>query len=99
MDNENRAYWMTCTNQRWLGLRLDLMGALLTFFVAILTVAARKTISPAQTGVVLSYMLTVQQSFGWLVRQSAEVENDMKYVWEIHQMVFIYRVANCCGFI
>lgn len=98
MDNENRAYWMTCTNQRWLGLRLDLMGALLTFFVAILTVAARKTISPAQTGVVLSYMLTVQQSFGWLVRQSAEVENDMKYVWEIHLMVFIYRLANCCGF-
>jgi hypothetical protein len=54
------------------------MAALLTFFVAILTVAARNTISAAQTGVVLSYILSVQQSFGWLVRQSAEVENDMK---------------------
>jgi len=33
--------------------------------------------------VVLSYILSVQQSFGWLVRQSAEVENDMKYVAKI----------------
>jgi ABC-type multidrug transport system fused ATPase/permease subunit len=74
---------MTCTNQRWLGLRLDLIGALLTFFVAILAVAARNTISAAQAGVVLSYILSVQQSFGWLVRQSAEVENDMKYVARI----------------
>ena len=74
---------MTCTNQRWLGLRLDLIGALLTFFVAILAVAARNTISAAQAGVALSCILTVQQSFGWLVRQSAKVENDMKYVARI----------------
>lgn len=71
---------MTIVNQRWLGLRLDLMGSLLTFCVAILTVASTNSISPAQTGVVLSYMITVQQSFGWLVRQTAEVENDMKHV-------------------
>ncbi|KAF8322189.1 hypothetical protein DL93DRAFT_2051237 [Clavulina sp. PMI_390] len=80
MDNENRAYWLTCTNQRWLSIRLDFLGSLLTFSVAILTVAARKSISPAQTGVVLSYMLNVQQSFGWMIRQSAEVENDMNSV-------------------
>lgn len=63
------------------------MGSMLTFFVAILAVAARKTISPAQTGVVLSYILTVQQSFGWLVRQTAEVENDMKCVTMLHLML------------
>lgn len=71
---------MTIVNQRWLGLRLDLMGSILTLCVAILTVAGSNSISPAQTGVVLSYMIGVQQSFGWLVRQSAEVENNMKYV-------------------
>ncbi|KAJ7220100.1 ABC transporter [Mycena pura] len=80
MDTENRAYWLTVTNQRWLGVRLDFLGSLLTFIVSMLAVAARFTVSPAQTGVVLAYILSVQQAFGWMVRQSAEVENDMNSV-------------------
>ncbi|KAK7051247.1 hypothetical protein VNI00_004747 [Paramarasmius palmivorus] len=83
VDIENRAYWLTVTNQRWLGIRLDFLGTLLTFVVAILTVATRFSISPAQTGLVLSYILSIQQAFGWLVRQSAEVENDMNSVERI----------------
>lgn len=61
MDIENRAYWLTVTNQRWLGIRLDLLGTILTFCVAILAVAARFTLSPSQIGVALSYILLVQQ--------------------------------------
>ncbi|CAE6453958.1 unnamed protein product, partial [Rhizoctonia solani] len=83
MDIENRAYWLTVTNQRWLGIRLDFLGAILTFCVAILAVAARFSLSPSQIGVALSYILLVQQSFGWMVRQSAEVENDMNGVERI----------------
>ncbi|KIJ46424.1 hypothetical protein M422DRAFT_165131 [Sphaerobolus stellatus SS14] len=79
-DIENRAYWLTVTNQRWLGIRLDFLGTLLTFVVAILTVATRFSISPSQTGVTLSYILSVQQAFGFAVRQSAEVENNMNGV-------------------
>ncbi|KAH8995028.1 ABC transporter [Lactarius akahatsu] len=80
---ENRAYWMTVTNQRWLGIRLDFLGTLLTLVVAMLTVATRFSISPAQTGVTLSYILSIQQTFTWLVRQLAEVENDMNSVERI----------------
>ncbi|KAG6909964.1 hypothetical protein DXG01_014233 [Tephrocybe rancida] len=83
VDVENRAYWLTVTNQRWLGIRLDFLGALLTFIVSMLAVGTRFTISPAQTGLVLSYILSVQQAFGWLVRQSAEVENNMNSVERI----------------
>ncbi|KAJ7671586.1 ABC transporter [Mycena polygramma] len=80
VDHENRAYWLTVTNQRWLGVRLDFLGSLLTFVVSMLAVGARFTVSPSQTGVVLAYILSVQQAFGWMVRQSAEVENDMNSV-------------------
>ncbi|KAH9063931.1 ABC transporter [Lactarius vividus] len=80
---ENRAYWMTVTNQRWLGIRLDLLGTLLILVVAMLTVGTRFSVSPAQTGVALSYILSVQQSFGWMVRQLAEVENNMNSVERI----------------
>ncbi|KAF7375201.1 Oligomycin resistance ATP-dependent permease YOR1 [Mycena sanguinolenta] len=80
VDVENRAYWLTITNQRWLGVRLDFLGSLLTFVVSMLSVGARFSVSPAQTGLVLAYILSVQQAFGWMVRQSAEVENDMNSV-------------------
>ncbi|KAF9223499.1 ABC transporter [Gyrodon lividus] len=80
VDIENRAYWLTITNQRWLGIRLDFLGVLLTFAVAMLTVGTRFSVSPGQSGLVLSYILMVQQSFGWMVRQVAEVENNMNSV-------------------
>ncbi|WVQ68434.1 uncharacterized protein L199_006642 [Kwoniella botswanensis] len=76
MDVENRAYYLTIINQRWLGLRLDFLGSLLSFSVAIIVVCSHK-VSAASGGLGLSTIITVQQSFSWLVRQVAEVENDM----------------------
>ncbi|GMK55176.1 hypothetical protein CspeluHIS016_0202320 [Cutaneotrichosporon spelunceum] len=76
MDVENRGYYMTIINQRWLGIRLDLLGSLLTFSVALIVVLNNK-VSAAHSGLGLSTMLTIQQVFSWLVRQLAEVENDM----------------------
>jgi ABC-type multidrug transport system fused ATPase/permease subunit len=66
-----------------------------------LTVGTRFTVSPAKTGVALSYILSIQQvginvsvilsctqqvllqAFGWMVRQLAEVENNMNSVERI----------------
>lgn len=48
--------------QRWLSIRLDFLSSLLTFIVALLTVGTRFTISPGQTGLVLSYILGIQQA-------------------------------------
>ncbi|KAI0041202.1 ABC transporter [Auriscalpium vulgare] len=83
VDIENRAYWLTVTNQRWLGIRLDFLGSILTLVVAMLTVGTRFSISPAKSGVTLSYILSIQQAFGFMVRQLAEVENDMNSVERI----------------
>jgi hypothetical protein len=62
IDVENRAYWLIVASQRWLGMRLDFLGGLLTLVVALLAVGARFVISPAQTGLVLSYILSIQQA-------------------------------------
>ncbi|GAA5893310.1 uncharacterized protein JCM6883_007628 [Sporobolomyces salmoneus] len=80
LDIENRAYYLSVINQRWLGLRLDFFGSCLTFAVAMFSVGTAKSVSPSQTGLVLSYILTVSQAFSWMVRQGAEVENDMNAV-------------------
>ncbi|KAI0268426.1 P-loop containing nucleoside triphosphate hydrolase protein [Russula aff. rugulosa BPL654] len=83
VDVENRAYWLTVTNQRWLGLRIDFLGILLILSVSMLTVGTRFTVSPAQTGVALSCILSIQLSFGWMVSQLADVENNMNSVERI----------------
>nr|CRX78939.1 hypothetical protein ls5930a1_00008 [Leucosporidium scottii] len=67
----------------WLGFRLDFFGALLTAVVAFFGVGTRTSISPSQTGLILSYILTIQQAFSWFIRQWVEVENDMNSVERI----------------
>ncbi|KPV77486.1 uncharacterized protein RHOBADRAFT_24011 [Rhodotorula graminis WP1] len=80
LDLEDRAYYLTVINQRWLGLRLDFFGTCLTFAVAMFGVGTRTSVSPSKTGLVLSYILTISSSFSWMVRQGAEVENDLNSV-------------------
>ncbi|KAJ7499774.1 ABC transporter [Mycena latifolia] len=80
VNTENRAYWLTVTNPEWLGIRLDFLGSLLTFVVAMLAVGTRFSVSPSQTGVVLAYIVNIQQAFGWTVKNTAEAENDMNSV-------------------
>ncbi|KAM0753526.1 ABC transporter [Meredithblackwellia eburnea MCA 4105] len=80
IDGENKAYLLTVINQRWLGVRLDLMGALLSFIVALISVGKRDTISPSHIGLVLSAILSIQQSWSTGLRQYAEVENNLSSV-------------------
>ncbi|GAA5961345.1 hypothetical protein JCM3765_004381 [Sporobolomyces pararoseus] len=79
-DIENRAYFLVACNQRWLSIRVDTLGALLTFVVAIVAVTERTTISSSKTGLILSVTLAVQQALTMMVRQFAEVENNMSSV-------------------
>jgi ABC-type multidrug transport system fused ATPase/permease subunit len=64
-------------------MRLDFLGTILTLVVAILTVSTRFTILPSKTGLALAYILSVQQAFSWMVRQTAEIENNMNSVERI----------------
>jgi ATP-binding cassette, subfamily C (CFTR/MRP), member 1 len=49
---------MTISIQRWLTLRLDLMGNTLVLGIALFAVVFRHTVNPAIIGVVLSYTLS-----------------------------------------
>jgi ABC-type multidrug transport system fused ATPase/permease subunit len=80
IDTENTAYWMSVACQRWLNLRLDLCGAVLVFITGLLVVGLRGTISVSAGGVVLSYVVQAQSVFGNMIRQSAEIENNMNSV-------------------
>ncbi|KIH94495.1 hypothetical protein SPBR_05491 [Sporothrix brasiliensis 5110] len=80
IDNMNSAYYLTFSNQRWLSVRLDMIGNLLVFTTGILVVTSRFNVSPSIGGLVLSYILAIVQMIQFTVRQLAEVENGMNAV-------------------
>ncbi|KAF7375203.1 ABC protein [Mycena sanguinolenta] len=80
IDLENRALFLTVTNQRWLAIRLDACGSLMVFTVAIFAVIGLSGISPAQIGLILTYTTQLTQNCGVATRQSAELENYMNSV-------------------
>ncbi|CAL1711021.1 unnamed protein product [Somion occarium] len=80
LDMENRAYYMTISIQRWLSVRLDLLGNLLILGIALFSAGFRKTVSPSKIGVVLSYTLSITQFFSELVSSYAQNEQNFNAV-------------------
>lgn len=80
IDEMNSAYFLTFSNQRWLSVRLDMVGNALVFTVGILVVTSRFSVSPSISGLVLSYILSIVQMLQFSIRQLAEVENGMNAV-------------------
>ncbi|WFD23830.1 hypothetical protein MEQU1_002524 [Malassezia equina] len=77
MDLQNRAYFLTIVNQRWLGLRLDILGSLCVLVTGLLCAARVGGVDPSTAGVALSQVVTVAQTLGFLTRQLTELENEM----------------------
>ncbi|ORY70608.1 ABC transporter [Leucosporidium creatinivorum] len=77
IDIENRAYFLTVVNQRWLAMRLDFLGAVLTIVVSFIAVGQRTSTSASKIGLALATILSIQQALSMMIRQSAEVENNL----------------------
>ncbi|OCH94438.1 ABC protein [Obba rivulosa] len=85
VDLEDRAAFLTATNQRWLAIRLDFMGGMMVFIVAMLAVSDASGVSAASIGLVLTYSTSLTQLCSVVTRQSAEVENYMSSVERVVQ--------------
>lgn len=62
---------------RWLAVRLEMLGAIIVFAACLFAVLARETISPAIVGLSISYSLQISQVLSFLVRMTAEVETNI----------------------
>ncbi|KAI0826665.1 multidrug resistance-associated ABC transporter [Trametes gibbosa] len=83
LDLENRAYYMTIAIQRWLGVRLDILGNMLILGICLFAAGFRKTVDPSKIGVVLSYTLSITQTFSLLVSTYAVNEQNFNAVERI----------------
>nr|GAT42790.1 ABC protein [Mycena chlorophos] len=77
IDLENRALFLTVTNQRWLAVRLDALGSILVFLIGVLVAVGIHGVSAAEVGLILTYATSLTQMFAVTTRLSAEVENYM----------------------
>ena len=77
IDNMDSAYYLTFANQRWLGVRLDAIGVSFLFVAGMLIVTNRFSIPPSIGGLVLSYLLSILMMLQMVVRQVADVQNNM----------------------
>ncbi|KAI8970550.1 multidrug resistance-associated ABC transporter [Trametes punicea] len=83
LDQENRAYFMTIAIQRWLGVRLDILGNMLILGIALFASGFRSSVNPSKIGVVLSYTLSITQTFSLLVSTYAQNEQNFNAVERI----------------
>jgi len=82
IDASNRAYWPHMSINRWLSMRLESLGNLITTLSAVVVTV----ISPADAGfvgLVISSAMSITGVMNWLVRQVSELEVAMNAVERI----------------
>jgi ABC-type multidrug transport system fused ATPase/permease subunit len=68
IDHNNRANYLQLQSQRWLALRLEVLGAAVTGCAAIIAVLVGNTLTPGQVGLSVSYALSVTGMLNWMIR-------------------------------
>ena len=77
VDANLRTYFPNISANRWLAVRLELIGSFIILaaaMFAIITVATGSGPSAGMVGLSMSYALQITQSLNWIVRQTVEVE-------------------------
>ncbi|KAJ7077902.1 P-loop containing nucleoside triphosphate hydrolase protein [Mycena belliarum] len=89
LDRNQIAYLPSISVNRWLSIRLEIVGALIIFIVALLAMVALVTtgVDAGLVGLVLSYAMNATSSLNWVVRSASDVEQNIVSVERIlHQI-------------
>ncbi|CBN74323.1 similar to canalicular multispecific organic anion transporter [Ectocarpus siliculosus] len=86
VDANARARLTWDATNRWLGIRLDLLGALVVFLATLMAVVAGRS-SPGMVGLGLSYALTITRTLSFGVRSSTALENQFNSVERVQEFI------------
>ncbi|KAN0009360.1 hypothetical protein ACTFIU_006645 [Dictyostelium citrinum] len=87
LDDNNNCYLTLQAMNRWLGLRLDLLANLITFFACVFITIDKDTISAANVGLALGYALSLTGNLNYAALQAADTETKMNSVERISQYI------------
>ncbi|KAK8386783.1 hypothetical protein O3P69_017907 [Scylla paramamosain] len=85
VDNNMVSSIPSIMSNRWLAVRLESIGNIMTFSAAMFSVARRGTIEGGEVGLSISYALSVTQTLNWLVRMTSDVETNIVSVERIKE--------------
>ncbi|XP_062549075.1 multidrug resistance-associated protein 1-like isoform X2 [Armigeres subalbatus] len=76
LDRHQHYFYLYLASSRWLGIRLEIIGAIVIYFVAMLAVHNEETIGASSVGVSISYALRLIPLLNALVRMTALLEEN-----------------------
>ncbi|AOA61209.1 Transporter of the ATP-binding cassette (ABC) family [Komagataella phaffii CBS 7435] len=89
IDNNNRSFFYLWVANRWLALRVDFVGALVSLLSAAFVMLSIGHIDAGMAGLSLSYAIAFTQSALWVVRLYSVVEMNMNSVERLEEYLNI----------
>ncbi|KAI1286879.1 ATP-binding cassette sub-family C member 3 [Halotydeus destructor] len=77
VDTNNATNILCVASARWLSVRLEFLGNIIVLLATLFAVFSRGEIEPSTVGLSLSYALTATQVLSMLVRNNADLENNL----------------------
>ena len=93
INSYNRPFIYLWAANRWLALRVDFAGALVSFFAATFIVLRIGSIDAGAAGLSLTYALGFNENILWLVRLYAENEQNMNHVERLKSFLEVEQEA------
>ncbi|XP_061509609.1 multidrug resistance-associated protein 1 isoform X7 [Anopheles gambiae] len=85
VDGNQLCYCPSIIANRWLAVRLEMVGNLIILFAALFAVLGRETMNAGLVGLSVSYALQITQTLNWLVRMTSDVETNIVAVERIKE--------------
>lgn len=93
IDAHNRPFFYLWCCNRWLGFRVDIAGALVSFFAGVFVVISAGRIDAGLAGLSLTYAITFTDNILWVVRLYALNEQNMNSVERIREYLEVEQEA------
>ncbi|ODH51972.1 hypothetical protein GX48_01757 [Paracoccidioides brasiliensis] len=90
----NRPYLYLWASNRWLAFRVDIAGALVSFFTASFIIMSVGNIDAGTAGLALTYAVTFTENVLWLVRLYSQNQQNMNSVERIEEYMEVEQEAQ-----
>ena len=94
VNSFNRPFIYLWATNRWLALRVDFAGALVSFFAALLVVLNAGKIDAGAAGLSLTYAVLFNENVLWLVRLYSQNEQNMNSVERVKEFIDVEQEAK-----
>ena len=93
INTHNRPFIFLWAANRWLAFRVDVVGALVSFFAGVFVVLSVGTIDAGAAGLAMTYAVTFTENVLWFVRLYAANEQNMNSIERIKEYLDVEQEA------